>query len=260
MNDDIIEFIKSNRNLLDRIIDIVPVPLFVKDREGRYIDCNIAFKNFLSVSREQIIGKTIYDMWNKEEADVFFTQDNELFDQGGLQIYETKITSSEGVHYDVQFHKQVFTNTSGAALGFLGAIFDITEEERLESALTRLASTDELTGLPNRREGMKRIEALHTFSERKKRPYCVAILDLGHFKSLNDRYGHTSGDLVLQAFSTMVRGTLRSSDLCFRYDCAARYQLSWVATQRPCHLLEQRGRNGFGRYATHGPTDYPDRR
>lgn len=135
MSIDIIKFIQSNRDVLDLIIDMVPIPLFVKDREGRYIDCNIAFKNFLSISREQIIGKTVYDLWSKKEADVFFAQDNELFNQGGLQIYETQITSSEGVPHEVQFHKQVFTNSSGVVLGFLGAIFDITELKKAEERL-----------------------------------------------------------------------------------------------------------------------------
>ncbi|TCT21345.1 GGDEF domain-containing protein [Thiobaca trueperi] len=217
MNKDILGFINSNRDLLDLIIDMVPIPLFVKDRAGRYIDCNMAFKNFLSFSREQIIGKTVYDIWSKDEADVFFYKDKELLDRGGLQIYEARITSSGGVHYDVQFHKQTFTDSSGAAIGFLGAVFDITENKRLENALVRLASTDELTGLLNRREGMARFETLHKDSERKKRPYCLAIIDLDHFKGLNDKYGHASGDLVLKAFSDLMKKILRCGDVCFRY-------------------------------------------
>ena len=217
MNPDIVSFITSNRDVIDRIMDLVPIPLFVKSREGRYIDCNKAFENFMSVRREEIIGKTAYELWSRDEADVFTAQDNGLYDQGGLQTYETDVTSSEGVHHIVQFHKQVFTDSSGTAAGLLGAIFDITEKKRLESALARLAATDELTGLPNRREGMARLEVLHKVSERKKRPYCIAMVDLDHFKRLNDQYGHAAGDLVLKAFADMTRKTLRSGDICFRY-------------------------------------------
>lgn len=106
---------------------------------------------------------------------------------------------------------------SGAVDGFLGAIFDITEKKGLESALAKLAATDELTGLPNRRDGMTRLEVLHSDSKRKNRPYCVAMVDIDHFKRLNDQFGHANGDLVLKAFAELVKETLRCSDVCFRY-------------------------------------------
>lgn len=217
MHNDIVEFIKYNRNILDLITDLVPIPLFVKDRTGLYIDCNKAFMDFLSITRERIIGKTVYEIWNKEEADVFFAQDEDLFNQGGLQIYEAKISSSEGVPHIVQFHKQIFTDSSGDIAGFLGAIFDITEKKELEYALARQAAVDELTGLPNRRDGMAKLEILHKDSERKKRPYCIAMIDIDHFKRINDLYGHNNGDIVLKVFSNLVRTTFRSSDICFRY-------------------------------------------
>ena len=217
MDSNIVEFIKSNRNILDLILDLVPIPLFVKDRAGRYIDCNKAFMEFLSFRREELIGKTVYEIWGKEEADVFFAQDNDLFVQGGLQIYETQITSSKGIRSHVQFHKQVFTDPSGTTAGFLGAIFDLTAQKQLEKALAQLAITDELTGLPNRRDGMAKLEELHKASEKKSSPYCIAMVDIDNFKQLNDRYGHAVGDNVLNEFASFAQKSLRESDVCFRY-------------------------------------------
>lgn len=217
MYNNILDFIKYNRDILDLIMDLVPIPLFMKDRAGLYIACNNAFSAFLSISREEIIGKSVYDIWSKEEADVFFAQDNALFEQGDLQIYETVISSSNGTQHTVQFHKQVFTDSSGEVTGFLGAIFDITEKKELEYALAQQATTDELTGLPNRRDGMARLEVLHRDSERKNRPYCIAMADMDHFKEINDLYGHSNGDLVLKAFAQLAKSSLRSSDVCFRY-------------------------------------------
>lgn len=216
-NRNIVEFIKSNQDILDLISDLIPIPLFIKDRAGLYISCNDAFKKFLSFSREEIIGKSVYEIWKKEEADVFFSQDNELFEKGGLQVYETEITSSEGVKHIVQFHKQVFMDSAGNVAGFLGAIFDITEEKKLEQELAKLATVDELTGLPNRRDGMLKLEVLHKDSERKKHPYCIAMIDLDHFKKINDLYGHNNGDIVLKEFSKLAKSMLRSRDVCFRY-------------------------------------------
>lgn len=145
---DITKFITANRSSLDLVLDLVPIPLFVKDREGRYLDCNIAFTEFLHISREQIIGKTAHDLWRKEEADVFARQDAALFESTGLQVYETEITSSKGLTFIVQFHKRTFTDAQGVVQGFLGAIFDITERRRyvteLEEAINRVRSLEGL--------------------------------------------------------------------------------------------------------------------
>lgn len=217
MDRNIVEFIKSNRNILDLILDLVPIPLFVKDSAGRYIDCNKAFMEVFSFRREDLIGKTVFEIWGKEEADVFFAQDSDLFAQGGLQIYETQITSSQGICYHVQFHKQVFTDSLGATAGFLGAIFDLTAQKQLEKALAQLAVTDELTGLPNRRDGMGKLEILHKESKQESKPYCIAMVDIDNFKQLNDRYGHAAGDHILTAFASFSLNSLRDSDVCFRY-------------------------------------------
>lgn len=217
MEKDILEFIGSSREQIDRIIDLVPIPIFIKDVEGRYVDCNLAFQELFSVKREGFVGKTVFEIWSREEASVFFSKDQELFERGGLQVYESTITSALGIEHIVQFHKQTFTDSNGIVSGFLGAIFDITKNKRLEKALFTQASTDELTGLLNRREGMARLEILHKESLRKNRPYCLAIADLDHFKQLNDTHGHLNGDFVLWDFSQLIKSALRGGDICFRY-------------------------------------------
>jgi diguanylate cyclase (GGDEF)-like protein len=64
---------------------------------------------------------------------------------------------------------------------------------------------------------MAKLEGLHKYCERKKQSYCIAMIDLDHFKRLNDLTGHTNGDLVLKAFANLAKNVLRSSDVCFRY-------------------------------------------
>lgn len=213
----IIEFINSNRNVLDIITDLVPIPLFMKDRAGIYIDCNSAFTKFLTLSREEIIGKSVYDICSKNEADVFSAQDNELLKNGGLQVYESQITSPDGNKHIVEFHKQVFMDANGEAAGFLGVIFDITEKKNLENALAKQAKIDDLTGLLNRREGMSRLKIIHEESKQNNRIYSIAMIDIDHFKKVNDRYGHSNGDIVIKEFANLAKNILRDSDICFRY-------------------------------------------
>jgi diguanylate cyclase (GGDEF)-like protein/PAS domain S-box-containing protein len=216
-SDNIVARIRSNSELLANIIDLVPIPLFIKDRDDRYIDCNLAFSEFLGVGRDEIIGKTVYDLWSKEEADVFFAEDEKLFAHGGVQVYESRITSSEGVAYDVQFHMQTFADSEGEVSGFVGVIFDISDKKRFAHVLQEQATTDHLTGLANRRAGMALLECLHADAEGWRRPYCVAMIDIDHFKRFNDEHGHGAGDIILQAFADLMRRELRDGDACFRY-------------------------------------------
>ena len=68
----------------------------------------------------------------------------------------------------------------------------------LNNRLESLAITDDLTGLYNRREAMRRLDEQWTTTDRHQRPLAVVILDFDHFKRINDEYGHLAGDLVLR--------------------------------------------------------------
>jgi diguanylate cyclase (GGDEF)-like protein len=87
------------------------------------------------------------------------------------------------------------------------------ENERLR----RLALTDDLTGLPNRRHFLHRLEEAIAFARRRNLPVALVILDLDHFKVINDRYGHPSGDRVLEAVAEALVADARAEDLVARY-------------------------------------------
>jgi diguanylate cyclase (GGDEF)-like protein len=80
-----------------------------------------------------------------------------------------------------------------------------------------LASHDELTGILNRRSFMRQIESERVRCERSKQRFCVVILDIDHFKHVNDRFGHPVGDVVLKEFCTVVGACMRSADVFARY-------------------------------------------
>ena len=91
---------------------------------------------------------------------------------------------------------------------------------RLTSALEQIrdmAIHDELTGTLNRRALLARLEQEHGRAGRTGEPFCVGLLDLDHFKLVNDRNGHAAGDAVLRAFTEIVRGTKRATDEFGRY-------------------------------------------
>ena len=83
--------------------------------------------------------------------------------------------------------------------------------------LSDLADTDELTGLPNRRSWDETIRRALGYATRTRRPLCVAVIDLDHFKQFNDLHGHQAGDRLLKAAASTWRTALRDTDTLARY-------------------------------------------
>lgn len=94
---------------------------------------------------------------------------------------------------------------------------EVEEQHRIQRALEELANRDALTGLLNRRAFFQQGESLFHTRRKSQRPLALLMLDIDHFKAINDRYGHMVGDEVLSAFAALLRQNLRPVDLLCRY-------------------------------------------
>ncbi|MCG5501107.1 sensor domain-containing diguanylate cyclase [Ectothiorhodospira lacustris] len=102
----------------------------------------------------------------------------------------------------------------GRPLRVVGTLSDIGARKKLESELRRMATTDFLTGLFNRRHFIARMtDELARVRRRPHQPSTLLMVDLDYFKNINDTYGHSSGDLVLQHFADILQSCLRRMDL-----------------------------------------------
>ncbi len=133
---------KSFRNELtddpelhQKIIDVLPIPIFYRNTSGIYLACNTAHEKFIGLPKEEIIGKSVYDVQPTEIADIFTTRDKQLLESPGDQIYETKIRYHDGTMRDVVFNKGVIRGKDGNIIGIVGSIFDITDRKRAEDNL-----------------------------------------------------------------------------------------------------------------------------
>jgi two-component system, sensor histidine kinase LadS len=89
--------------------------------------------------------------------------------------------------------------------------------QRMQDRYLELSITDELTGLYNRRYLLSRLQSEAEHAERLDQPLCLIFLDLDGFKSVNDSFGHASGDLVLKELSAEIGSTLREGDVACRF-------------------------------------------
>jgi len=99
----------------------------------------------------------------------------------------------------------------------LGVSRDMTERKRLEAELRHLAVTDPLTGAANRRHFMEALQREAGRSNRYAYPFSLIMLDIDHFKAVNDRFGHEAGDRVLAELADLIRKRIRSVDLLSRW-------------------------------------------
>ena len=127
--------IKEQLNFLQNFLDVIPNPLFHKDAEGLYRGCNKAFEVFLGIKRDNLIGKSVYDLAPRELADVYFQKDAELLNNPGIQIYEARAKSADGALRDVIYYKATYWNVGGTLGGLVGVILDITERKQIEEEL-----------------------------------------------------------------------------------------------------------------------------
>ena len=117
------------------LLDAMPVAVFYKDREGRYLGCNELFAEVMGVSSEQIKGRTVAELWPSEHADTYHQKDLALMANPVTQQYEFQIKDKHGQIRDVIYGKGAFFDEHGQVAGIIGAFFDITDKKRLEQEL-----------------------------------------------------------------------------------------------------------------------------
>jgi diguanylate cyclase (GGDEF)-like protein/PAS domain S-box-containing protein len=198
--------------LLQAVINAIPAPIYYKDDAGVYLGCNEAFEKFIGLSRDQIIGQSVYGVAPKDLADTYHEADQALFRQGGSQSYETSVVYADGNRREVLFHKAVFPRTDGRLGGLVGTMVDVTERKNAEAKARYLANFDALTELPNHVLFTDRINLAIAHAHRLNQRFAIFCLDLDHFKKINNAYGHPQGDKLLKMVGKRISASLREDD------------------------------------------------
>jgi diguanylate cyclase (GGDEF)-like protein/PAS domain S-box-containing protein len=206
----------EGNELLLAVINAVPTPIFVKDSEGIYIGCNTAFEQYIGLSKTELIGKGVFDLFDPKLAEVYYNADKALFDSREKQIYEAQVGYADGSVHDVVFHKAYFSTPSGKTQGIVGAILDNTEQKKAEAKLEKLALNDYLTGLHNRYSLLKELNSSIDSIRNEESQVAFMMLDLDNFKLINDTYGHPTGDALLVNVAKRLKETIRSTDFVAR--------------------------------------------
>ena len=134
--------------------------------------------------------------------------------------FQGRILRTDGEIRHVKSHGSIEIGRGGKAVGIFGTVQDVTETvenarilEAARSAAERVANTDMLTGLPNRRHTLAFLERALAGAREHGAPLAVAIFDIDHFKRINDTHGHATGDQVIRRVAQRARAALRDEDM-----------------------------------------------
>ena len=178
--------------------------------EGRIVAVNDNFVRDFGWSREELEGRTAMEigLWADLQARDQFRE--ALSRQGRTMNHETTWRHRNGELRRISI--SCSTIEIDGEVYFLGFCTDITTRKAAEEEIQRLAFYDPLTGLPNRRLLMDRLEQAMTACARHQRLGALLFIDLDNFKTLNDTHGHDMGDLLLRQVAQRLAGSVREGD------------------------------------------------
>ena len=150
-------------------------------------------------------------------------------DPGEVAAYEACIQSrrpfrdftyrfcrADGEHRYIRISGEPVFDEAGAFRGYRGVGRDVTEARLAELKVQELARYDSLTGLPNRTMFLSELERTVARARRRGTSFALCLIDLDHFKTVNERLGHAAGDELLQVMGARLRSVVRASDLVAR--------------------------------------------
>ncbi len=175
----------------------------------RLVDANPAASRFYGYPRASMAGKDLHELTVHSRSELV-----ELIQSvrsgGSTTIIDEQQQLSTGEIRTVEIHATPIR--LGRRVLDLAIVQDVTEQRRALERLERLASTDDLTGALNRRRFLEAVAEEITRTERYGHDLSLLMLDLDHFKAINDRWGHLAGDSALVAFADVCHRHLRGSD------------------------------------------------
>ena len=136
--DQLMDELINQLRLLQKIIDAIPNPIFYRNIDGVYQGCNQAFETNWGLSREEIVGKTVHELFPERIAEKFQVAELPKPGQTGNQIIETQLSYADGFIHEVIIYKATYDDTRGNLAGVVGNIVDISPRKKAEAERDRL--------------------------------------------------------------------------------------------------------------------------
>ena len=204
------EKLRQKGEFLRSLLAALPVGIFIIDPASHRIEeANLEALYMIGASLDEVIGRPCWEFFKPAGECPIPASDKEI------SRSERSLVRKDGMEILVLKTVKRLRTSSGEKL--LEAFIDISERKYLEEELYRLSITDPLTGAYNRRYFLEMLERELERCRRTGHPLALIMFDLDHFKSINDRFGHTAGDQVLKSLVAAFKERLRKTDCLARW-------------------------------------------
>ena len=200
--------LRDNETKLRELFAQAPLAIWTLDQEGRILECNDKFPDYVGSTREKIIGLSMLT----DVKDQSLAEPIRRAIAGETVAFESPYTSTTGNRSSIyQFHFQPVT-LEGEFAFVLAFAEDISARKVAEAHVEHMAHHDALTGLANRMLLNDRLKHAIINAQRRKRTQALLFIDLDRFKTVNDTVGHSAGDALLLEVALRLRECVRESD------------------------------------------------
>jgi len=198
-------------------LDQAPAAVLITDRSGRIEYVNDAFLANVGYERAEVIGRTPRLLGAGRACGKVFRDLWQTVVAGGVWHGEILGRRKNGSKYWEKVAVSPLRDGSLRISRFVAVCEDVTDHKRRKEGLHQLARLDPLTGISNRRHLMERARHEWVRADRFGLPLALIMLDIDHFKKVNDEYGHAIGDRAICAVATICEDCVREIDIVGRY-------------------------------------------
>lgn len=209
---DQVERLQESEEKLRILLDDSSDPIFTFFRDGTYRYVNEAFARGVNRPVNEIIGRKIWDVFPKEEADKRYNVLNWVFENAQTRVFEVRVPREDEDLYFITTVKPVF-DENRKVKSVVCISKEITDRKLIERELLHLSTHDTLTGMFNR--NFFEVE-LARLQHGAHFPVSIIVLDLDNLKSVNDAWGHAIGDEIIQQAAGIIRDAIRQGDIAAR--------------------------------------------
>jgi diguanylate cyclase (GGDEF)-like protein/PAS domain S-box-containing protein/excisionase family DNA binding protein len=192
------------RDLVETSHDLI----WTTDALGRFTYLNNGCVDIFGLQQKDLIGRCFFDF----EAGLAHVSNRRFLStlrkNGQVKNYLTHLISADGNDRWVGINARVSYDDNGALIGLRGTARNVTEQHKAALEIERFATHDTLTGLPNRVSLQKAIEAALAEGEKGS----VLLLDIDHFKYINDNFGHRAGDQLIIGIGGLLKDLVKDDN------------------------------------------------
>ena len=186
--------------------------LGIGDREGHLLRINRKFEEVLGYQEAEIVGQNVITFVHPDDRQLTLDALVAVKTQDSVQSYVNRIRCKNGTYRLIEWN-----STPGIGRFVYISARDITKTRLLEEQLREKANRDELTGLFNRHYFDLIIDDSLHHADRYNEPLSILLLDIDHFKQVNDTYGHPVGDELLRSVARTISRSVRESDFVIHF-------------------------------------------